>query len=171
MWLGDELEGWISKPFDIDRPNHCQRWRLGDEPSIVPTNVITDDEGGQWSLSPRWETSLKECILPRYLTVLKLQNHKITQCGSRTFFRKIDKKLFWVIEATNNASATNSVMNLSHIVYGVADVKALCSILCSSENYQTKSCWGSLNIPPLSYIKLTKTTVSRGLNIAYGKSG
>ena len=53
MWLGNELGRWISKLFDIHRPNHLQRWRLGDEPSVVPTKFITGDKGGRWNSSLR----------------------------------------------------------------------------------------------------------------------
>ena len=49
---------WISKLFEIHRPNYRRRWRLGDEPSIVPNKSITGDEGGQWSSSPHWEPIL-----------------------------------------------------------------------------------------------------------------
>ena len=35
---------------------------MGDEPSIVPTKFITDDEGGRWSSLPRWEPSLNDKI-------------------------------------------------------------------------------------------------------------
>ena len=46
MWLGDELGQWVTKPFVIHRLNHRRRWRLGDEPSIVPTKFITGDKVG-----------------------------------------------------------------------------------------------------------------------------
>ena len=59
MWLGDELGQRISKRFDIHRPNSRRRWKLGDEPSIVPTKFITGDKSGRWSSSPRWEPSFK----------------------------------------------------------------------------------------------------------------
>ena len=64
-----------------------------------------------------------------YLSVLKLQNYS-SQCSSCEFLRKIEEKLFRVIEA----SATNSIINLSHILYVPSDAKALCSILYSSGN-------------------------------------
>ena len=68
-----------------------------------------------------------------YLSVLKLQNYS-SQCSSFEFLRKIEEKLFRVIEAINEASATNSIINLSHILYVPSDAKALCSILYSSGN-------------------------------------
>ena len=54
-------------------------------------------------------------------------------------------------------------MNLSHTLYFIPDAKALSSILCSSGNIQIKSCWDPVDPPPLSYIKLAKTPVYRGL--------
>ena len=106
-------------------------------------------------------------IILSYLLVLKLQNYS-SQCSSRAFFRKIEEKLFWVIEAINEANSTNSIMNLSHTSYVIADAKALCSILYSSGNIQIKSCLGPVNPSPpspiLSYIKLAKTLVARGLS-------
>ena len=50
-------------------------------------------------------------IIPSYLVVLEQQNYS-SQCSSCVFFRKIEEKLFWVIEAINEASATNSIMIL-----------------------------------------------------------
>ena len=98
------------------------------------------------------------------MSVLKLQNYS-SQCSSCTFFKKIEEKLFWVIEAINEASATNSIINVSHALFVIADAKALCSFLCSSGNIQIKYFWGSADPPlSLSYIKLAKTSVSRGLN-------
>ena len=41
----------------------------------------------------------------------------------------MEEKLFWVIEAVNEASETNSIMNLSDILYVIADVKAPCTTL------------------------------------------
>ena len=64
------------------------------------------------------------------------------------------EKLFWVIEAINEASASDSFMNLSHKLFAIDDAKALCSILSSS---------GNIPVNPPSYIKLAKTLVSRGL--------
>ena len=55
--------------------------------------------------------------------------------------------MFWVIEALNEASATNSIMNLSHTLYAITDDKALCSILYSSGNIQIKSSWGPADTP------------------------
>ena len=72
-------------------------------------------------------------IIPGYLVVLEQQNYS-SQCSSCAFFRKIEEKLFWVIEAINEASATNSIMILSHTLYVSADAKALCSILFNSED-------------------------------------
>ena len=73
------------------------------------------------------------CIIPSYLVVLEQQNYS-SQCSSCVFFRKIEEKLFWVIEAINETSTTNAIMNLSHTLYVNADAKALCSILFSSED-------------------------------------
>ena len=72
-------------------------------------------------------------IIPSYLVVLEQQNYS-SQCSSCVFFRKIEEKLFWVIEAINETSTTNAIMNLSHTLYVNADAKALCSILFSSED-------------------------------------
>ena len=83
------------------------------------------------------------CIIPSYLSVLKLQNYS-SQCNRCAFFRKIEEKLFWVIEAINEASAINSIMNLSGTFYIIADAKSLCPILYSSGNIQIKSCGGPL---------------------------
>ena len=97
--------------------------------------------------------------MPSYLSVLKLQNCS-SQCSSCEFLRKIEEKLFWVIKAINEASATNFIINLSHILYVTSDAKALCSILYSSGNIQIKGCWGlvttlpappSLPPPPFSF--------------------
>ena len=64
----------------------------------------------------------------------------------------------------NEASATNSIMNLNHTLYAIADAKALFSVLYSSGNIQIKSCWGPVDPPPtLSSFKLGKTSVYRGL--------
>ena len=81
------------------------------------------------------------------MSVLKLQNYSL-QCSSCAFFREIEEKLFWVIKAINEASATNPVMNFSHILYVVPHAKALFSILYGSGNIQIKSCWGPAD--PLS---------------------
>ena len=85
-------------------------------------------------------------IVPRYLSVLKLQNYS-SQCGSCAVFRKIEEELFWVIEAINEASATNSIMNLSHTLFVSVDAKALCSILYNSGNIQIEYCWGTADPP------------------------
>ena len=105
-------------------------------------------------------------IIPSHSSVLKLQNYS-SQYSSCPFFRKIKEKLFLVIGAINEASATNSVMNLSHILFAIADAKVLCYILYSSGNIQIKNTVGVqwTNLPPTSYIKLAKTSVSRGLNL------
>ena len=95
--------------------------------------------------------------MPSYLSVLKLQNCS-SQCSSCEFLRKIEEKLFWVIKAINEASATNFIINLSHILYVTSDAKALCSILYSSGNIQIKICWG-----PSVTLTWQKTLVSRGL--------
>ena len=86
-------------------------------------------------------------IIPSYLSVLKLLNYS-SQCSSCAFFRKIEEKLFWVIEAINEASATNFIMNLSHTVYVIADAKALRSVLYSFGNIQIKTCWRPVEPPP-----------------------
>ena len=39
-------------------------------------------------------------IIPSYLSVLKLENYS-SQRSSCEFFRKMEEKLFWVIEAIN----------------------------------------------------------------------
>ena len=80
-------------------------------------------------------------IIPSYLSVLKLQNYS-SQCSSWALLRKIEENLFWVIKDINEASATNSIMNLSHTLYVIVDAKALCSIQYSSGNIHIKSCWG-----------------------------
>ena len=66
------------------------------------------------------------------------------------FQKKNEEKLFWVIEAINEAIVTNSIMNFSYTLYVITDGKALCSVLYSFEN--------------ISHIKLAKISVSRGLN-------
>ena len=47
----------------------------------------------------------------------------------------------------NEASPTNSIINLRHTFYVIVDAKALCSILYSSGNIQIKRCWG-ISEPP-----------------------
>ena len=106
-------------------------------------------------------------VIPSYLSVWKLQNYS-SQCSSYAFFREIEEKLFWVIVAINEASETNSIMNLSYTLYVIADAKSLCSILYSSANIQIKSSWGPSDPPPshlLSYIKLAKSSLSRELSM------
>ena len=73
------------------------------------------------------------------------------------FFREIEEKLFWVIEAINEASAINFIMKLSHTLYVIFDAKTLYSIPYSSGNTQIKRYQGPAD-PPLSV-----TSVSRGL--------
>ena len=46
MWLGDEFRRSLSKLYDINHPNNRWRWRLNDEPPIVPTKFITGNKGG-----------------------------------------------------------------------------------------------------------------------------
>ena len=88
-------------------------------------------------------------VIPSHLSVLKLQNYS-SQCSSCAFFRKIEEKLFRVIETVNEANAINSIMNLIHRMYVIADAKALCSILYSSGNIQIKSCWGPVDSPSVT---------------------
>ena len=76
-------------------------------------------------------------FIPSYLSVLKLQNYS-SHCSSCAFFRKIEEELLWVIETINEASGTNSIKNLSHTLFVIADAKALCSFLHSSGNIQIK---------------------------------
>ena len=87
-------------------------------------------------------------VIPSYLSFLKLRNYS-PQCSNCAFFRGIKEKLFWVIETINKASATNSLMNLSHTLCVIAEAKAFCSILYISE---------------IAQISWQKTSVSRGLN-------
>ena len=80
----------------------------------------------------------------------------------------MEEKLFWVTEAVNEASETNSIMNHSHILYVIADTKAPCTILYISGNILIKTSRTPAQTSPLaplyqSYIKLAKTSVSRGL--------
>ena len=106
-------------------------------------------------------------ILPSYLSVLKLQNYS-SQCSTCAFFRKIEENLLWFIEAKNEASATNSIMNLSHPFFIIADAKAINSALYSSRNIQIKYSWGPVDPSPpplISYINLEKASVFRGLII------
>ena len=87
-------------------------------------------------------------ITPSYLSVLKLQNYS-SQCSSSAFFRKMEEEFFRIIEAINEASTTNSIMNLSHILFVIADAKGLCSILYSSGNIQIRYCWGPAELSQL----------------------
>ena len=59
-------------------------------------------------------------VIPSYLSVFKLQNYS-SQCSGCAFFREIEEKLFWVIEAIKKANATSSILNLSHILYVTTD--------------------------------------------------
>ena len=74
-------------------------------------------------------------VTPSYLSVLKLQSYS-SQCSSCAFFRKIKEKLFWVIEKIKETSGTNSIMNVSHTVYVIADSKELCSIVMVLEIFK-----------------------------------
>ena len=89
-----------------------------------------------------------------YLSVLKLQNYS-SQCSSCAFFTEFEEKLCWVFEARKEASATNSIMNLSHTLYVIADAKALCSILYSSGNIKIKSCRGQQTLLPSPSVTLS----------------
>ena len=51
----------------------------------------------------------------------------------------MEEKLFWVIEAMNEGNATNSIMDLNHMLYVIAGAKTLCSILYSSGYNQIKA--------------------------------
>ena len=68
------------------------------------------------------------------------------------------------METIKKASATNSFMNIIYTLYIIADVKSISSILYSPGNIQAKSYWVQWTHLPLSYIKLAKTSVSRGLS-------
>ena len=50
--------------------------------------------------------------------------------------------MFWVFEAINEASEASSIINISHILHVITDVKALCTIFNSSGNIQIKNCSG-----------------------------
>ena len=74
--------------------------------------------------------------------------------------------MFWVIETIKEASATNSIMILSHTLYVViTDAKALFSILYSFRNIQIKNgpTCPSLLFPPSVTLSWQKTSVSIGL--------
>ena len=96
-----------------------------------------------------------------YFSVLKLQKYS-SQCSSCAFFKKIEQKLFWAIDAINGASATTSTINRSYTLYVNANAKALCSILYSSGNTERKSSCGPVDSPPVTE---NKTTVHRGLKL------
>ena len=81
--------------------------------------------------------SRNKYIIPSFLSVLTLHNYS-SRCTSWEFFRKIKENLFWVIEAINEASATDSIMNVSHTLYVITDSKALSPILYSSGNIHIK---------------------------------
>ena len=102
--------------------------------------IVTHDKWmTEWFPKPCVLT-LKECITFSYLPVLKLKNYS-SKCSSHVFFRIKEVKLFSVIEAINEATATNSVMNYSHTFYFIAGAKAFCFILYSSESFQVKIWW------------------------------
>ena len=103
-------------------------------------------------------------ITPSYLSVLELQSF-YSQCSSCVFFRKIKEKLFWAIKAINEASVTNSIMNLNHSFYVIADAKALCSILCSFGNTQINSCWCLVDPSPTVTLSWQKTSASTALSV------
>ena len=103
-------------------------------------------------------------ITPSYLSVLKLQSF-YSQCSSCVFFRKIEEKLFWAIKAINEASVTNSTMNVSHSFDVIADAKALCSILYSFGNIQINSCWCPVDPSPTVTLSWQKTSASRALSV------
>ena len=86
--------------------------------------------------------------MPSYVS-LKTTKLLFTVQQLRIFQKNRGKNFFWVTETINDASATNSIMSLSHTLYVIADAKALCSILHSSGNIQIKSCWGPLGPPQL----------------------
>ena len=53
------FRSWISKAFVIHRTTQRRRCRLDDESLISPTKFIAGNKIGQWSSSPRWESSLR----------------------------------------------------------------------------------------------------------------
>ena len=63
----------------------------------------------------------------------------MTLWAIRSRSKKMEEKLFWFTEAVNEASETNSIMNLSHILYVIADTKAPCTILYISGNIPIKT--------------------------------
>ena len=66
-------------------------------------------------------------IISISVSVFELQNY-YSHCSNCAFFRKIEEKLFWVMEAINEASARKSIMNVSLTLYVVADAKGFCCI-------------------------------------------
>ena len=63
----------------------------------------------------------------------------------------MEEKLFWITEAVNEASETNSIMNLSHILYVIADTKVPCTIFYISGNIPIKtSRTPAQTLPPTS---------------------
>ena len=88
-------------------------------------------------------------IIPSYLSVLKLQNSLHSVAVVR-FSKKIKEKLFWVIEALNEASATNSIMNLNHTLFVIADAKALMLYSLQFCNNSNKILLGFSRPHPLS---------------------
>lgn len=60
----------------------------------------------------------------------------------------MEEKLFWITEAVNEASETNSIMNLSHILYVIADTKVPCTIFYISGNIPIKTSRTPAQTPP-----------------------
>ena len=81
------------------------------------------------------------------MSFLKVQNYP-SQCSSCGIFRKMEEKSFWVTEAVNEASETNSIMNLSHILYVIADTKVPCTIFYISGNIPIKTSRTPAQTPP-----------------------
>ena len=77
IWWGSEHGRCISKLFDIRHPTHHRRWRLDDEPLIVLTTFISDNEVEPWSLLPRWETSFSDNWSKQVIQLHKIQPPKV----------------------------------------------------------------------------------------------
>ena len=75
-----------------------------------------------------------------YQVICQPKSYKTTLHGAIVVH--FSEKLFWVMKAISEASTTNSIINLSHTLYVIADAKALCSILYSCGNIQIKRCLG-----------------------------
>ena len=60
----------------------------------------------------------------------------------------MEEKLFWITEEVNEASETNSIMNLSHILYVIADTKVPCTIFYISGNIPIKTSRTPAQTPP-----------------------